>query len=206
MCAVALISTATFVSGQDKQDKSLNKIIEFLNSSEELANYSDSRSVEFTGEFRSLPDEIQSELNQNFPEFNFYIAKVIVLIDWPPAKYNLILIANAVSGEVKGFVWANYWMLSPSKSFQSLLEGLPAKSKDDAIAKMKTFAKLLVFANDDKKGDAIGNVKNKNRKIKVELIRGEGVLGIVEVEIDKCLRFGRLRITERDGRYFRYFV
>lgn len=186
-----------------KTRRSVKKITAFLNGGEELRNYSDNGfTSQFTGELRSMPDEIQSELNQNFPEYKFYIAKMTVLIDAPAKKYDLILIANTASGEIEGFIWGNDWTLRPSKSFQLLLKGHQAKSDDDAIAKVKTFAKLISFANNDKIGDA----KIQNGKVKVELIRGEGVFSILEVEINKCLQFDRLTITEPNGEKLKHFV
>lgn len=202
-CTVALMTIATPLSAQEKQDEALKKITAFLNGSEELRNYSaNGFTSQFTGELRSLPNEIQSELNQNFPQFKFYIAKMIVLIDAPPQKYDLILIANALSGEIDGFVWGNYWTLRPSKSFQLLLKGQQAKSNDDAIVTVKTFGKLIGFANNGKIGDS----KIHNGKVKVELIRGEGVFSILEVEMNKCLQFERMTITEPNGEELKYFV
>jgi|GEM_PF-2982230 len=203
LCAIGLVATATLVSAQERQDETLKKITAFLNGSEELRNYSDNGfTSQFTGELLSIPDELQSELSQNFPEYKFYIAKMTVLIDVPSKKYDLILIANTVSGEIEGFIWGNYWTLRPSKSFQLLLRGHQAKSNDDAITQVKTFAKLLSFASNGKIGDA----KIQNGKVKVELIRGEGVFGILEVEMNKCLQFDRLTITEPNGEKLKYFV
>jgi hypothetical protein len=203
LCAIAMVANATLVSAQERQDEALKKVIAFLNGSEELRNYSDNGfTSQFTGELLSIPDELQSELSQNFPEYKFYIAKMTVLIDAPSKKYDLVLIANTISGEIEGFVWGNYWTLRPSKSFQLLLKGHQAKSNDDAITQVKTFAKLLGFASNGKIGDS----KIQNGKVKVELIRGEGVFGILEVEINKCLLFDRLTITEPNGKKLKYFV
>jgi hypothetical protein len=147
-------------------------------------------------------DELQSELGQHFPQYKFYIARMTVLIDIPSVKYDLILFANAVSGGIKGFIWGHYRTLRPSKSFRLLLKGHQAKSKDDAVTQVKTFAKLIVFANNDK----IGNAKIEQGKVKVELMRGEGFSGILEVKLEKNLQFDRLTITEPNGMRLRYFV
>jgi hypothetical protein len=82
------------------------------------------------------------------------------------------------------------------------LKGHQAKSKDDAVTQVKTFAKLIVFANNDK----IGNAKIEQGKVKVELMRGEGFSGILEVKLEKNLQFDRLTITEPNGMRLRYFV
>ena len=203
LCVVALITNAMSVSAQEKQDEALKKITAFLNASEELRNYSDNGfTSQFTGETRLIPDELQAELTQNFPEYKFYIAKMTVLIDAPSKKYDLILVANAISGEVEGFIWGNYWTLRPSKSFEKVLKGHQTKSEDEAVSQVKTFAKLIAFTNSDK----IGNARIQNRKVKVELRRGEGVFGVLEVKINKNLQFDCLIITEPNGKKLRYFV
>lgn len=203
LCAIALLTNALLLPAQKKQDETRDKVVAFLNNNQELRNYSDNGfTSKFTGEYRSIPDELQSELNQNFPEYKFYIAKMNVLIDAPSKTYDLILIADAVNAEVKGFIWGNYWTLRSSKSFEKVLKGYQAKSEDEAVSQVKTLAKLIAFTNNDKIGDA----RIQNEKVKVELMRGGSVFGILEVKINKNLQFDRLVITEPNGKKLRYFV
>lgn len=204
LCAVALVvASVTLISAQEKHDEALKKITAFLNSSEELRNYSrNGYTSTFTGELRSIPDELQTELASAFPERKFYIAKMNVLIDPPKRSHDLILVTNSITNEVEGFVWTDYWFIHPSDSFERILKGHQAKSKEDAVNHVKTFAKLIVFANNDNLGDA----RIQNGKVKVELIRGESIFSILEVEMNKCFEFGRLTITEPNGKKLKYFV
>lgn len=203
LLAIVLIVNTTFLSAQEKQVEALEKLTAFLNSSSELRNYSkNGYTSTFVNEFRGIPEEFQTELNSAFPELRFYIAKMKVLIDPPYSSYDLILITNSITGEVEGFIWADYWVIRPSESFGRILKGHQAKSKDDAIVKLKIFARLVSFAN----GGRIGEAKIRNGRVKVELIRGEGVFGILEVKINKNLKFDRLTITEPNGKKLRYFV
>lgn len=203
-CVVTLFLTIESVMAQEKKNASEQEIIvSFLNASEELHNsVKYGFTSHFTGEFRTIPNELQSELSQNFPEYKFYIAKMLVLIDPPLVEYDLILITNASTAKVEGFIWGNYWMIRPSKSFEKVLKSHQAKSEEEAISQMKTFAKLIVFTNNDQ----IGNAKIQNGKVKVELIRGKGVFSILEVEMNKCLQFDRLTITQPNGEKLKYFV
>ncbi len=175
----------------------------FLTANKELSDYSNNGfTSKFTGELRSIPDDLQSELSQSFPAYKFYIARMTVLIDAPFKKYDLILIIDIVSAEVKGFVWGNYWTLHPSKSFPSLLKGHQTKSEDDAVSQIKTFARLIAFTSNDKIGDA----KIQKGKVKVKFIKGKGVFSILEVGISSNLLFDRMAITKPNGKKLKYFV
>jgi hypothetical protein len=125
-----------------------------------------------------------------------------VYLDPPAKEYELILIADADTAEVTAFVWGSYWTLPPSISFARILKGHQARSKEDALNQLKSLAKLIAHTNNDEVGKAI----SKNEKLKVELLRGEGVFRILEVKIDKHLRLGRLSITGPDGKKPRFFV
>jgi hypothetical protein len=191
------------VSVRQKQDEFGRKITNFLNTSEELRNYSkNGYTSTFTGDFRSIPKALNNELNLAFPECKFYIAKMRVLIDAPSKDYNLILVTNAFTGYVKGFVWGNYWTICPSNSFKKILKGQQAKSEEDALSKVKTFAKLIVYTNNDQIGDA----KIQNGEVNVELIRGKGVLGILKVRMNKNFKFESLVITDAKGKNLKCFV
>ncbi len=204
---IALFTNTSFVIAQENQvENTNNKIITFLETSQELRDYSkNSFTSSFSGDFCLIPEDIQIELRQNFPQYEFYIAKMNVLIDPPASKHDLILITEKRTAEVKSFVWGDYWVIRPSGSFSNILKGFQAKSKEDAINQVKSFAKLLVSASKDNIG-IVGNARIKKGKLSVELIRGAGVFAILEVEINKNLQFDRLTITEPDGKKLKYFV
>lgn len=193
----------SLVLRQGKQDEDLKRIASYLTKSEELTNYAENAfTSEFTGKLRPIPDELKSELAAYFPEHRFYIAEMSVMIDPPASKYDLILITDTGNTQMKGFIWGNYWTLRPSKSFPLLLRGYKAASEAEAIAKIKTFAKLITYVNNDKIGDS----KIRGKKIKVELIRGEGVLGILEVEMRNHLIYEQMTITDSRGKKLKHFL
>ncbi len=200
---IFVISNET--QAQKKQaDEFEGNVKDYLNTSEELTNYSlNGFTSEFTGKFISILRELEDELVESFPNYKFSIAKMLVSIDIPARNYDLILVVDAKSKEIKGHIWAEYALIHPSKSFKNILKGHQVKSKDEAIKKVNSLAKLIAFASNN---DKIGNAKVQNGKVKVELIRGEGVFGILEVEINKCLQFDRLTITEPNGKKLRHFV
>ena len=197
--------SSNVVEAQKKQSDEIESIvISFLNTSEELTNYSlNGFTSKFTGDFVPISDELEKELIEKFPDYKFYIAKMLVAIDPPAREYDLILVVNTKSKEIKGHIWGEYALIHPSKSFKNILKGYQAKTTEDAIEKVKLVAKLIAFTSNN---DKIGDAKVKNGKVQVELIRGEGVFGILEVEINKCLQFDRLFITEPNGKKLRYFV
>lgn len=192
------------MAAQKKQDEpAKDKIAAFLNDCEELRDFSKyGFTSSFSGEFNRIPDDVQTDLAQNFPGYKFYIVKMNVLIDPPIKKYDLILITDINTTEIKGFVWVDYWMLPPSKSFETIFKGHQAGSTQHAVNQIKAFAKLIVSANNDKIGDA----KVQKGKVRVQLLRGEGVSGILEVQINEFLQFDNLTIIAPDGKKLRRFV
>ncbi len=191
-----IIVFASMVLAQERLDKvAETKIKIFLETSQELRDYSNHGFTSlFSGNFRPIPNDIQTELNKNLPEYNFYVAEMTVLIDFLPRKYNLILIFDISTTEVKGFVWGDYWMLPPSKSFSSILKGFRVKSREEAINRVRALASLIVSASHDNVG-TVGNAKIKKGKVKVEMIRGGGVFAVLEAKINSSLQFGSLSIT-----------
>ncbi|HEX3251927.1 MAG TPA: hypothetical protein VHS05_21000 [Pyrinomonadaceae bacterium] len=199
--AVGLVIPATMMSAVTEYADAVEgeKLVAFLNSSSELRK---SFNCRFTGEFLPIPRRLQADLRQAFPAYRFYIAKMEVYIDPPPKEYDLIVLADAKTEEIAAYVWGSYWTLPPSASFEHILQGQQAKSKEEALNQVKLLAELIVHTNNDKVGKAI----TEKRKLKVELLRGDGVFRILEIKIDKELRLGRLSITGIDGKKPRYFV
>ncbi len=176
-----------------------NRIVEFLNTSEELRK---SFSCRFTGQLHPIPDELQSELRQSLPMCKFYIARMKVLIDPPSDTFDVKLITDAVTGTVLGYVWDVYWILQPSASFESILKGRQAKTRDEAVNTVRSLAKLIAYSSKSK----VGAVKGQRGRMKVELLAGNKVFGILEVRINSQLKFDRVAITGPDGKRIRYFA
>lgn len=200
-CAIALVTSTSLKSAPtEHQDAAKDeKVVAFLNSNLELRK---SFSCRFKGEFRPLPRNLEADLRQTFPMYRFYVAKMEVYLDPPAKEYDLIVLANAKTEEVAAYIWGAYWTLPPSASFERILQGHQARSKDDALKQLKILAQLIAHTNNDEVGKAI----SERGRLKVELLRGEGVFRILEVKIDKTLRLGRLSIRGVDGKKPRYFV
>jgi hypothetical protein len=199
-----VVSSHAVVGSQpQKSEATPTKLRTFLETGEELRNYSrKGYTSNFTGELRPIPENVEIALNKDLPEYKFHIAKMSVLIDPPQKSYDLILITSANSGEVQSFLWGQYWMMPPSSSFGQLLTGHQAKSTEDALNKVKSLAKLIAYTASAEVGQATA----KHGKLNVELLRGKEVFGILELKIDKRLRLGRLAITGPNGKRLRYFV
>jgi hypothetical protein len=179
------------------------KVRTFLETSDELRNYErNGFTSSFTGELRPIPENIQFQLKKNLPDYQFHIAKMSVLIDPPQKKYDLILITSANTGEVKSYLWGQYWMIPAATSFDQLLAGRRAKSKEDAINKVTSLAKLIAYAATAEVGEA----KVKQGKLNVELLRGKEVFSILELKLDKQFKLGRLSIKGPNGKDLRHFV
>ena len=197
-CAIAL-STQASVMSSHREDLQEGEVIAFLKTNSELQKSFTSR---FKGEFRQMPDDLRTELKKALPEFRFYIAKMEVYLDPPAKEYDLILIADANTAQVASFVWGHYWTLPPSTSFERILKGHQARSKDDALNHVRALARLITYTSNDQ----VGKATARNGKIKIELVRGDGVFRVLTVQVDKRLRFGRLSITASNGKTPRYFV
>lgn len=202
LLGVMLSSSVVATCAQQTEEPSA-KLKAFLESDAELQDYSkNGYTSRFAGEFRSMPQDLRLELRRELPEFTFHIAKMAVLIDPPQKNYDLILITNSQTGAVCGFIWGSYWTIPPSRSFGGLLNGYQTKSTNGGLDKIKSLAKLIAFTTDGE----VGKATSKEGKLKVELLRGDGVFRILEIKIDKQLRLGRLSITGTDGKKPRYFV
>lgn len=200
-CTIALV-TPTFLNSapNDHQEAAeQKKVVAFLNSNLELRKSFTSR---FKGEFRPIPQNLAADLRQAFPMYRFYVAKMDVYLDPPAKEYDLIVLADAKTEEIAAYIWGTYWTLPPSTSFERILEGHQARSKEDALNQLKVLAQLIAYTNNDKVGKGI----SERGRLKVELLRGDGVFRILEVKTDKTLRLGRLSITGIDGKKPRYFV
>src|ERR1044072_636645 len=91
-----LLSHGIIASSQNKQDLEIRAATNFLNTSDELQNYSKNGFTStFTGKFLPISQSIQTELGKNLPEYKFRVAEMNVDIDPPRKKYKLILIMEA---------------------------------------------------------------------------------------------------------------
>jgi hypothetical protein len=203
---VIILCLSVTINGlaQKKQDNlARERIFNFVSDSNELNNYSTfGFNASFSGNFVDIPIDLRSELSRSFSQYEFYIAKMSVLIDPPIREYDLILFFDTKEDKVKGFIWGYFWTLPSSDSLSSLfITSLPSE-KRQVLNQVISLAKLISFVN----GDTIGKVKIENRKVKVELLRGEGVLAILEAKTDKCFRFEQLILTDSRGKKMKTFT
>jgi hypothetical protein len=111
-------------------------------------------------------------------------------------KANILIVTDAVSGEIVGHKWA-VWFSSGTESFNQLLEAYQAESAEDALEKVRVLSKLIVSLNDWE----IGKVYIKGRTITAELGKSEEPWRILKVKTDKRNRFGRMAfINPKDGK------
>ena len=198
ICAIAF--TTAIASSRANEHQDIHEgVLAFLRSDPELRK---SFSCRFTGEFQQLPPHLEADLKQAFPMYRFYVAKMEVYLHLPSREYNLIVLEDAKNEGVAAYIWSSYWTLPPSASFERILQGHQAKSKEEALNQVRVLAQLIAYLNND----GIGKVTNNGGKLKVELLRGDEVFRILELKINGKLQLGRLSITDVDGRKPRYFV
>lgn len=187
----------------DSDTIKMKVISEFLDRSDELRRYDrNAFTTRFSGKCRTIPPTLQERLARAFPNYHFFVATMEVLIDPPSSEYDLIVFYSLADDAVRGFIWADYWMLPPSKDFETAFVGTTVASHDELIEKAKALGELIVFP----KGDKLGSIKPNGRKVSVELRRGEGVHGRLTVSVDRSWSFQRLVITDGRGRKLRFFV
>lgn len=176
-----------------------SNVISYLNTIEELTNYSLRGFMsKFTGNFVSISKKLEDELTEHSPDYKFYIAKILVSIDIPARNYALIIDVN--SEEIKGHLWAEYALIH--HRLREYLMALGLCQRKDAIERVESFAILIAFNNNDR----IGYARIESGKAKVESIKEGGVFSILEVEIDRRLRLGRLISIQPNGKKIKYFI
>jgi hypothetical protein len=177
-------------------------VVEFLERDGELRDYAASGYTStFTGQFRPIPESIRHRLGKVFSRHTFAVAKMKVIVDLPPKNYDLIVIADK-AGTVVGFVWADYSVLRPSKSFPTVFKALGAEPGSGAKELLSAFADLLAFAADER----VGGMKAKNGRISIELMRGDGVSALLQATMTDKDQIRKIAITSSDGRALRYFT
>lgn len=180
-------------SGKSKQNERQGRAaVDFLNTNQELRKH---YSCRFTGEFRSIPDDLEAELESAFPKSRFLIAEMEVYTDPPVRKRDLVLVTDGTTGVVTGFIWFFGWTM-PSASFQRLLLGEKVTSKQRTLSQLRTLAKLIVYTGSGR----LGKAYVRKAKISVELIAREEVFRTLEVRIDRKCLLGFLTIRRQDGK------
>lgn len=135
--------------------------------------------------FPVMPKKLNEALLFAFPKHRFTHIKLeaslrsIVSI---PADF--ILVSDANSGEIVGFISSTYRVAS--ESFKNLLTAYQAKDKEDALNKVLILSELIAYPDDDR----VGRVFFKGSKIHAEVIGTFEPYLTLKVNVDSNLRFG----------------
>jgi hypothetical protein len=165
--------------------------------------------VEFTGKFKELPAELAKDLSSSFPDHQFIVAKMnkFHMGIYPET---LLLITDAQTGIVTSYAW-DLPFDGVSDSFRKFLNFYNAKSKIDAIKKVKALSDVLIFVGEGR----VGNVEIKRNAcfscwVQKDLVvselfysyqPGDIPFRILEVQINDKLKFGDIKlINPFDGK------
>lgn len=189
---LATVHSSPLPSGNERnqEDAQHAKVVSFLNTDPELRKYYDFR---FTGTFPSIPEELQKELTQSFPQYKFLLARMESTLHVTAVPLDLVIITNAETGSVVGYVWDFSWALA-SVSFERLLIGQQAESKNEALNRINALAKLIVYTDQG----CVRNLTVRNQSITVELMRNGSTepFRILRVEVDNHFKFGRMTLVK----------
>ncbi len=175
------------------QDQNAN-IENFLREDEELRSVYQCR---FTGQFVEIPPSVRERLGDVFPEYQFRIAEMEILIDLPWKKTKLIVVTSKEDHEVIAFIWGGMWTM-PSKSFDKLIYGETVASLDAASKRVVAFAELLADTGPLRVGERTVSAK----RIEVDILTREdnSVFRKLRLEIKNRIKLGRLLILRQDGK------
>jgi hypothetical protein len=188
-----LIIFGQVAAAQDKQATDREKIASYLrNYLAEYNNRPHSLHNRFSGEFVPMPEEPEKSLLKTFPRHRFTIAKTY-FSHWGPddGSANIILITDAVSGEVVAHQWALNFSDRASESFYQFLGGYPPASRQDALDKVKVLSSLM-FAGLVR--GSVGKVRFKGNTITSELLWWGEPWRILKVGVGKDMKFSRITI------------
>ena len=147
----------------------------------EFNNREHSLHNQFYGELIPIQDALKAKLTETFSKHDFVIARTMYT-HWVPndGSANILLIVDKEKGEVVAHQWA-MWFSGASETFYQVLDRYPAKSKEDALNKIKVFSELIVFSTPN---GNVGTSKLSKNKIELELKRGNDVWRVLQVPID----------------------
>ena len=192
-----LLKAVTFASDKGQSEKIKKKVIEYLNNNKELQERYFCR---FDGGFRSFPIDLESELKKYFPTLKFIIARVKISPDLPPSKQSITLIIDSDTNKVIAHIWGAYWALRASSTFKDILLRQKVASEEEAVKAVKSLAELFIYGVEPPilLNDSVGKAYIQDKTVKVELVRGESAF-LLQVKLDKKIRFGKLYVTFPNG-------
>ena len=189
---LALLFAASAGYGQENTHAA--KIADFLKTDLEVRT--DSNEWQFTGKFMSLNPQLEHDLLNSFSGHRFWIAEMRFVGHIPPSDYPLIVITDAISGEVVGFVRHLNWGLA-SKSFTNLFTNYHADNKEDLERKLLVLGALV--ASTDQRG-SVGSIKRKKKALSVDLLWGGAAWRKLQAEYDSAFRIRRMTLLNASQR------
>lgn len=191
----AILFCSTVSHGQD--NAASQRIAGFLKTNWEVRT--ETNEWQFTGKFIAGPEQLQNELLNSFPKHRFSLVEMNFCGHIPCHQYPLIIMTDARSGEVVGFVRHLNWGFA-SKSFNHLFDIYQASSREDLENRLIILGRLI--ASTDERG-SLGRIRRKKNVLSAELLWGGGVWRILELKFDSKLRIKRMNLIDAgNGRSF----
>jgi hypothetical protein len=196
LSSTLLIALTLFFSSiaYGQEDIRSGKIVEFLKSNWEVRT--ETNEWQFTGKFIPLSPQLENDLLRSFPKHRFSLAEMRFVGHIPGSNYPLIVITDAESGDVMGFVRHLNWGFA-SKSFTHLFSNYHADTKEDLERRVLVLGTLI--ASTDQRGN-VGIVQRKKNILSVELVWGGGIWRRLEAHFDPSLRIRRMALVNGSNR------
>ena len=187
-----LLSCTALSYGQDGIPS--RRTVEFLQSNWEVRT--ETNEWQFTGKFIALPQQLENDLLSNFPKHRFLLAEMSFVGHFPFSKYPLIVITDAQSGEVVGFIRQLNWGVA-SKSFKELFGSYQSVSKENLEKRLLVLAQLI--ASTDQRGN-IGEVTRKKNSVSVDIQWGGNTWRRLEAQFDHKFQIKSMSLKNASGR------
>jgi len=136
-------------------------------------------SVEFTGEFATLPSDLERELGVIFPDIDFSIAKMLYL-HWGLDPVDLLIAKDKKTGRIVTYLWS-LWFTSPTSSFGRIFQSRQWVTVQELRGATVAVAKLVAHSMDGRIGDVSSTHADPTKfldtdTLGVQLINSQGHL------------------------------
>lgn len=188
---LGLIILGQVTAAQNTQATDREKIPSYLrNYLTEYNNRPHSLRNRFSSEFVPMPEELEKSLRTTFPRHRFTVAKTY-FSHWKQddGSANIIVVTDAVSGEVVAHQWALNFSDRASESFYEFLSSYPPASRQEALDEVKVLSSVM-FAGLVR--GTVGKVKFEGNTITSELLWWGEPCRILKVDVGKDMKFGRI--------------
>ena len=192
LCVGLLASCAPpLLAGQSVPDSAQDKVARFVEDFVVKMNKEKSLAYKFKGEFRTLPEDLEKSLLENFPNHRFRVA-VLWYSHYSEMPTSLLVVTDTNNGEVLSYCGDIFvFGCDDSAPFSYLLSSYRAVSKKDALEKVTVLSKLIVYPD-----WRIRRVYIKGKTIYSEFETGlKDPWRILKVSLDKQNRFSRFVIV-----------